>query len=77
MSVDLLFDNDEKMLQIITGCFSGTGGGVPELGLGNAEVVVVYASLGSPVDSHTVHPPPADSTAQCAQVLGVDSRAYP
>ncbi len=29
VSVDLLLDNDEKMLHIITGCFSGTGGGVP------------------------------------------------
>ena len=32
------------MLQIITGCFSGSGGGVPELGLGNAEVVVMYSA---------------------------------
>ena len=44
VSVDLLHDNDEKMLQIITGCFSGSGSGVPELGLGNAEIVVTYSA---------------------------------
>ena len=44
VSVDLLLDNDEKMLQTITGCFSGSGSGVPELGLGNAEIVVMYSA---------------------------------
>lgn len=42
VSVDLLSDSDEKTLQTITACFGQDGGGVPELGLGNAEVVVQY-----------------------------------
>ena len=41
VSVDILTDSEEQMLEMITGCFAAAGG-VPELGLGNAEVNVVF-----------------------------------
>jgi len=41
VSVDILTDSEEKTLEVITGCFSQQSG-VPELGLGNAEVNVVF-----------------------------------
>ena len=44
ISVDLLLDNDEKMLQIITGCFSGTGGGVPEV---CTPAICTFAQMGA------------------------------
>jgi hypothetical protein len=40
VSVDILTDSEEQTLEVITGCFAQTGG-VPELGLGNAEVNVI------------------------------------
>ena len=43
VSVDILTDSEEHALQMIHGCFAG-GGGVPELGLGNAEVNVVFTA---------------------------------
>lgn len=43
VSVDILTNTEEQVLETITGCFSNAGaGGVPELGLGNAESNVVY-----------------------------------
>jgi len=41
ISVDILTQNEEDVLELITGCFSQVGG-VPELGLGNAEVNVTF-----------------------------------
>jgi hypothetical protein len=41
VSVDILTDTEEQTLEVITGCFAAAGG-VPELGLGNAEVNVVF-----------------------------------
>ena len=41
VSVDIMTDSEEQALQVITGCFA-TGGGVPELGLGNAETNTVF-----------------------------------
>ena len=38
---DVMKKNAEDMLDLFTGCFSGGAGGIPELGLGNAEVKVV------------------------------------
>lgn len=41
VSVDILTQSEEEVLEVITGCFANPGG-VPELGLGNAEVNVVF-----------------------------------
>ena len=41
VSVDILTNNEEETLEVITGCFASTDS-VPELGLGNAEVNVIY-----------------------------------
>jgi len=41
VSVDIMSNNEEETLEVITGCFASTDG-VPELGLGNAEVNVIY-----------------------------------
>jgi hypothetical protein len=41
VSVDIMSDSEEQTLEVITGCFASTGG-VPELGLGNAETNVVF-----------------------------------
>jgi hypothetical protein len=41
VSVDILTDSEEATLEVITGCFAAVGG-VPELGLGNAEVNVIF-----------------------------------
>ena len=38
---DVMKKNAEDMLDLFTGCFSGGAGGIPELGLGNAEIKVV------------------------------------
>jgi len=43
ISVDILTQSEEQVLEAITGCFSQSGG-VPELGLGNAEVNVVFST---------------------------------
>ena len=43
LDVDLLEDNTEKVLQTLTCCFSG-GGGVPELGLGDAEKACILTA---------------------------------
>jgi ABC-type multidrug transport system fused ATPase/permease subunit len=42
VSVDLVNDTAEDVLETLTSCFAGGAGGVPELGLGNAEINVVY-----------------------------------
>jgi len=44
VSVDLLNDSEEQMLQVITSCFASGTGGVPELGLGDAEVNIVWTA---------------------------------
>jgi len=41
VSVDVLKETEEQVLEVITGCFAQAGG-VPELGLGNAEVNVIF-----------------------------------
>jgi hypothetical protein len=41
ISVDIMTQSEEEVLEAITGCFAQAGG-VPELGLGNAEVNVVF-----------------------------------
>ena len=41
VSVDILTRSEEQVLEVITGCFAQAGG-VPELGLGNAEVNVIF-----------------------------------
>ena len=41
VSVDILTESEEQTLEVITGCFAAQGG-VPELGLGNAEVNVIF-----------------------------------
>ena len=41
ISVDILTQSEEEVLEAITGCFAQSGG-VPELGLGNAEVNVIF-----------------------------------
>ena len=43
VSVDILTESEEQTLEVISGCFA-LAGGVPELGLGNAEVNVVFAA---------------------------------
>jgi len=43
ISVDILTQSEEEVLESITGCFSQAGG-VPELGLGNAEVNVIFST---------------------------------
>ena len=43
VSVDILTQSEEEALEVITGCFSMSGG-VPELGLGNAEVNVTFTT---------------------------------
>ena len=40
VSVDILTDSEERMLEVITGCFATTGG--IRAGLGNAEVNVIF-----------------------------------
>ena len=40
-TVDVMKKSSEAMLDVFTGCFSSSAGGVPELGLGNAETKVV------------------------------------
>ncbi|GMH71919.1 hypothetical protein TL16_g05779 [Triparma laevis f. inornata] len=40
--VDLVKDSAEDVLGTVTGCFASSSGGVPELGIGNAETGVVY-----------------------------------
>lgn len=42
VSVDIMTNSEEQVLETITGCFSAGFGGVPELGLGNAETNVIY-----------------------------------
>ena len=37
VTVDLIQDSAEGVLTTVTGCFAAGGGGIPELGLGNAE----------------------------------------
>lgn len=39
-TADVMKKNDEQLLDLYTGCFSSSGG-IPELGLGNAEIKVV------------------------------------
>jgi len=41
---DLVRDSAEDVLETLTSCFAGGAGGVPELGLGNAEVNCVYVA---------------------------------
>ena len=43
ISVDILTESEERVLEVITSCFSSSGG-VPELGLGNAEVNTVFTA---------------------------------
>lgn len=43
MAVDVMHDTSEEVLSTLTCCFSG-GGGVPELGLGEAEVLCVLTA---------------------------------
>ena len=43
VSVDILTRSEEEMLEVITGCFAQAGG-VPELGLGNAEVNAIFTA---------------------------------
>ena len=43
VSVDILTESEEQVLEVITGCFAQAGG-VPELGLGNAEVNVIFTT---------------------------------
>lgn len=42
VSVDILTETEEQMMQLITSCVLSDGSSVPELGLGNAETNVVY-----------------------------------
>lgn len=44
VTVDLVNDSAEEVLQTITGSFASAGGGLPELGLGAAEVNVVLSA---------------------------------
>ena len=44
VSVDVLTQSEEAVLEVITGCFAQAGG-VPELGLGNAEVCSPYPAV--------------------------------
>jgi len=47
VSVDIMSNSMEEVLETITGCFSSAAaGGVPELGLGNAESNVIYNAWG-------------------------------
>lgn len=41
ISIDIMADSEEQSLKMITGCFAEEGG-VPELGQGNAETIVVF-----------------------------------
>jgi len=43
VSVDILTESEEQVIDVITSCFA-TSGGVPALGLGNAEVNVIFAA---------------------------------
>jgi hypothetical protein len=43
VSVDLMEDNSEQVLSVLVTCFSG-GGGIPELGLGEAEMLCVLTA---------------------------------
>ena len=43
VSVDILTESEEQTLEVISSCFS-MAGGVPELGLGNAEVNVLFST---------------------------------
>jgi len=40
-TADVMKKNAEQLLDLFTGCFSTNAGGIPELGLGNAEIRVV------------------------------------
>ena len=40
-TADVMKKNAEQLLDLFTGCFSSAAGGIPELGLGNAEIKVV------------------------------------
>uniref|UniRef100_A0A7S3X487 SMODS and SLOG-associating 2TM effector domain-containing protein n=3 Tax=Emiliania huxleyi TaxID=2903 RepID=A0A7S3X487_EMIHU len=44
VSVDLVKDTSEDILETITACFSAVDGGMPELGLGDAEAMVVRSA---------------------------------
>ena len=45
VSVDIVTDSAEDVLETLTSCFASAGaGGVPELGLGNAEVNMTYTA---------------------------------
>ena len=43
VSVDILTNSEEKVLEVVSSCFAQAGG-VPELGLGNAEVNTVFTT---------------------------------
>ena len=44
VSVDLIHDTEDDILETITACFSAVDGGLPELGLGDAEAMVVRSA---------------------------------
>lgn len=44
VSVDLIHDTEDEILETITACFSAVDGGLPELGLGDAEAMVVRSA---------------------------------
>ena len=43
-TADVMKKTAEQLLNLFTGCFSASAGGVPELGLGNAEANVVFVA---------------------------------